>query len=381
MIKKKILFITGTRADYGKLKPLMLAVEQSDIFECYIFVSGMHLLNEFGSTYNEIIKDSYKNIHIAMNIDVTGSMSTTLANTVYYLTDYVKEIMPDMIVVHGDRLEALAGAIVGAFNNIIVSHIEGGEVSGTIDESIRHSISKFAHIHFACNDEAAQRLIQLGEMKENIYVIGSPDIDIMMSDSLPSVESAKEWYKIGFEEYSILMYHPVTTEFNLIEKNISKLVSAAKSSEKNYIVIYPNNDLGHQIILDEYEKLKGNARFAIFPSLRFEYFLVLLKHADFIIGNSSAGVREASLYGVPVIDVGTRQQGRYRLSSSLNILHSNEDAEEIQSAIKSVNEYRKVSSNFGRGNSKDLFMDILENKDVWEIDLQKRFIDFNEIML
>ena len=222
--KKKILFITGTRADYGKIKPLLKALENSEKFQLYIYVSGMHLLSIFGDTYNEILKDNYQNTYIAYGLINSKSMSYNLGDVVCNLTGYVEKIKPDMVIVHGDRIDALAGAIVGALNNIMVGHIEGGEVSGTIDESIRHAISKFAHMHFVSNENAKSRLIQLGENKEDIYVIGSPDIDVMKSDMLPTLQQAKDRYQINFEDYGILMYHPVTTEYQSIGNKIKNIV-------------------------------------------------------------------------------------------------------------------------------------------------------------
>ncbi|MBO6214071.1 MAG: UDP-N-acetylglucosamine 2-epimerase (hydrolyzing), partial [Lachnospiraceae bacterium] len=211
---KKILFITGTRADYGKIKSLIKAVEAEPDLEAYVYVSGMHLIDKFGNTYIEVLKDKFKNTYVDFSQNHTGSMSYDLGNVICNLTGYAKHVEPDMIVVHGDRIDALAGAIVGALNNYRVAHIEGGELSGTIDESIRHAISKFSHIHFVSNEEAKNRLIQMGEHAEDIYAIGSPDIDIMLSDELPDIEFVKKYYEIDFDKYAILMYHPVTTEFD-----------------------------------------------------------------------------------------------------------------------------------------------------------------------
>jgi UDP-N-acetylglucosamine 2-epimerase (hydrolysing) len=229
---KRIMFITGTRADYGKLKYLMKAVEADDKFENYIFVCGMHLLPQYGNTYNGIINEGYKNVHIARGIHYTADMGTNLGDTITYLSGYVHDIQPDMIVVHGDRIDALAGAIVGALNNIWVSHIEGGEITGTIDESIRHAVSKFAHFHFVANADAARRLMQLGEDKENIFEIGSPDIDVMLSDKLPDFETVKNWYELRFDKYAIVIYHPVTTEIGNLAEKTDNLMEALKESGK-----------------------------------------------------------------------------------------------------------------------------------------------------
>ena len=371
---KKLLFITGTRADYGKIKSLIYSVERSSLFEAYVFVSGMHLLEKYGSTYMEVQKDGYKNIYVDFSQTNIGNMSYDLGNVIQNLTAYVMHIKPDMIVVHGDRIDALAGAMVGALNNILVAHIEGGEASGTIDESTRHAISKYAHIHFVCNEVAKRRLIQLGEESNRIFVIGSPDIDILISNSLPNIEDAKSWYEIPFEKWGILMYHPVTTEVGELRRKIREVVDAVISSKRNYIVIYPNNDMGTDIILNEYERLRNNNRFRLYPSIRFEYFLTLLRHSDFMIGNSSAGVRETGVYGIPSIDIGSRQKGRY-LDTIGNIQHVNEDGTEILNAIDCIDNYRIQSFEYGKGNSTEQFMEIVSKEDVWKISIQKKFID------
>ncbi|WP_121662790.1 UDP-N-acetylglucosamine 2-epimerase [Metabacillus litoralis] len=374
---KKILFLTGTRADYGKIKSLMRKVDNSSNLELYIFVTGMHMLSKYGSTWRELDKDGFRNKYHFVNQQQNSKMDMTLSNTILGLSNYVHELQPDLIVVHGDRLEALAGAIVGAFNNIKVAHIEGGEVSGTIDESIRHSITKLSHIHFVSNIEAKKRIIQLGEPEESIFVIGSPDIDVMLSNDLPSIERVKEHYNINYDQFSVLMYHPVTTQIEKLHMNVQQLVDALLESNRNYIVIYPNNDEGSDIILSEYRRLENNTRFKLYPSMRFEYFLTLLKHCDFLIGNSSAGIREAGVYGVPSIDIGTRQLGRYDSIKNKTILHVEDDKDSILQATYSQDGIRVFSQEFGDGISDEKFLAILEDGDIWSFDVQKRFIDYN----
>lgn len=378
---KKVLFLTGTRADYGKLKSLMQKVEESPEFELNIFVTGMHMLEKFGFTFNEIEKDNFSNIYPYINQSKNTSMDIALSNTILGLSNYINENRPDLIVIHGDRLEALAGAIVGAFNNIKVAHIEGGEVSGTIDESIRHAITKFSHFHFVANEEAKNRVLQLGESEQSIFVIGSPDIDIMYSENLPSLEKVKQRYDIKMNKYAILMYHPVTTESKeVLKENIENLVEAVRDSKQSYIVIYPNNDSGSDIILSHYKKLDNEPNIKMFPSIRFEYFLTLLKNAEFILGNSSAGVREASVYGVPSVNIGTRQQGRVDEQNRL-ILNTDNTYESI---IQTIEQARKLHhepvSLFGSGNSDELFMKALKNSKIWDTDFQKKFIDLSNRM-
>ncbi|MDD3723776.1 MAG: UDP-N-acetylglucosamine 2-epimerase [Lutibacter sp.] len=369
---KKILFLTGTRADFGKIKSLIQILENHQAFEVYVFVTGMHLQREYGYTLIEIERCGFKNVHTFENHTHETTMDLTLAKTIEGLSWYVKEVNPTMIVVHGDRVETLAGAIVGSLNNILVAHIEGGELSGTVDELIRHSVSKLSHIHFVSNGNAKKRLLQMGEIEASVYKIGSPDIDMMFSKHLPELEIVKKYYEIPFEAYAIVMFHPVTTEAEAMKKQATDFVAALQEDTHNYVVIYPNNDLGSQAIIEAYKSLKNNKRFRIFPSLRFEYFLTLLKNTQFIIGNSSAGIREAPYYGIPIINIGTRQQNR---AIHANIINVDYDTESISAALKNIDGHQvnKATTDFGKGNSAALFLETMLGKDIWEINHQKQF--------
>ena len=375
ILNKKILFITGTRADFGKLKPLMQSVDKSKTFSCNIFVTGMHLLSRYGSTHDEIRKSGFKNLYLFMNqiaISENHQMDMILGKTIEGLGHYVREFKTDLIVVHGDRVEALAGAVVGALNNILVCHIEGGELSGTVDELIRHSITKLSHVHFVANDTARNRLIQMGESINSVFIIGSPEVDIMLSETLPAIEDVKRRYDIQFDDYNIFIYHPVTTELNDLQKKIKAVFKALVKSEEKYIVIYPNNDNGSDIIFSELQKQKDNNNFKFFPSIRFEYYISLMKNAKRVIGNSSAGVREASVFGVPSINIGTRQSNRGQYESIVNV---DENEQKILKAMEDVPKRFSPSLDFGRGESAKSFMDTISKKSFWEIPNQKLFKD------
>lgn len=373
-MSKKILFLSGTRADFGKIKSLLQILEADPDFEPLLFVTGMHLQEEYGYTLLEVQRCGFSNIHTFENHTHETTMDLTLAKTIQGLSEYVQECKPDMIVIHGDRVEALAGAIVGSLNNILVAHIEGGEVSGTIDELIRHSTSKMSHIHFVSNNQAKKRLIQMGEITESIFTIGSPDVDIMFSDTLPTLEVAKEYYDIEFDKYAIVMFHPVTTEVERMQEYADNFVEALLLDDKNYIVIYPNNDLGSSLILKSFEQLRGSSRFKIAPSLRFEYFLTLLKNAEFIIGNSSAGIREAPYYGVPIINIGSRQQNRAVHPSICNVDYNKYSIYEAlqQKMLKSK---AIENDSFGKGKSAAAFLSALKDENLWEVNHQKQFRD------
>jgi UDP-N-acetylglucosamine 2-epimerase (hydrolysing) len=375
-LKKKIVFLTGTRADFGKLKPLIQILENNPDFEIHILATGMHLQHQYGYTYIEIEKCGFKNISRFENHTAVSTMDLTLAKSIEGISAMVKKIEPDMIVVHGDRVETLAGAIVGSLNNILVAHIEGGELSGTVDELIRHSVSKLSHIHFVANVEAKKRLIQMGELASSIYVIGSPDIDIMFSDNLPDLSTVKQYYEVKFQKFAIAMFHPVTTEVKHIKEYTDNFISALRNSNKNYVLIYPNNDLGSDEIILKIKSLKNNDQFRIIPSLRFEYFLSLLKNADFIIGNSSAGVREAPYYEVPSINIGSRQNNR---SSNSKIINCGYTETEILQAISKIDtvSFHSENSYFGNGKSSEKFLQTLRSKKVWETEHQKQFRDLS----
>ena len=370
---KKIVFITGTRADYGKIKSVIKMLDNSNTFDVYIYVTGMHLLEKYGSTYIEIQKDGFNNIFLSKRIDNSLSMDEILANNILQFTKFVKNIKPDMIFVHGDRVEAMAGAIVGALNNIYVSHIEGGEISGTIDESIRHAISKLANFHFVSNESSKKNLIQMGEDANNIFIVGSPDIDIIVKNNY-DIDYIKKKYNINFENYAIMIYHPVISEIDFLKNKIKVLVDSIIESDRNYVVIYPNNDMGSDIILEEYKRLIGNDKIIMYPSIRFEYFLTLLKYSDFVIGNSSLGIRESGIYGIPTINVGTRQNGRYDLRTQKNICCVNEKKSEIINAINEIEKYKYKDKMFGNGDSDKRILKILECDNLWKRNIQKKFI-------
>lgn len=370
---RKVMFLTGTRADFGKLKPLMVRLRDDPHFDVRVFVTGMHMLSRYGATVEEVDRAGFRHLFKFINQNSTDSMDHVLAKTVAGLSDYVKEMRPDLIVVHGDRVESLAGASVGALSNVLVAHVEGGEVSGTVDELIRHAVSKLSHFHFVANEEARSRLLQLGEADHSIYVIGSPDIDVMNSAELPSLPEVLAHYDIPFEKHAVLLFHPVTSELADIRRQARVLVDAVKESPTPFVVIYPNNDHGSDLILEEYTALRSLPHVRIFPSMRFEYFLTLLRHARFMLGNSSAGVREAPHYGVPTVNVGTRQ---YRRVDCPTVLNVPAQPEAVLGAIRETESVaRQGRSLFGDGGSADRFADVLRSASFWRTPPQKFFVD------
>ncbi len=372
--KKKILFLTGTRADFGKLKPLIQKVKVSGDLDYAIFATGMHMLARYGSTVKEITKAGFSKVFTYINQDASHvpGMDQIVASTIQGLGHYVREYQPDLIVVHGDRVEALAGAIVGALNNVLVAHFEGGERSGTVDELLRHAVTKLAQVHFVANDDARRRLIQMGEDPDAVFAIGSPDVDVMLSDDLPSLAEVRKKYAIDFPEYGIFTYHPVTTELADLPQNIDAVVAGILKSNLSWVAIYPNNDAGSDVVLRALERIKDHPRVRLIPSMRFEYFLTLMRDAKVVCGNSSAGIREAPVYGVPTVNIGTRQNERYECPSIVNV---RESAPLIARALSSLPRRFAPSLHFGEGNSAASFLDKLRDPLLWTTPRQKLFRD------
>lgn len=385
-MRKKILFLTGTRADFGKIKSLMKAVNSSKKFELSIFITGMHTLTKYGYTVDEVLKsfkqkrlnNGVRRIYIYANQKNNDGMDLALARTIEGFSSYVKQLNPDLIVVHGDRVEALAAAIVGALNNIKTAHIEGGEISGTIDESIRHAVSKLSNFHFVATNKAKKRLIQMGEEQSKIYKIGSPDSDLMLSRNLPTLKRVKDKYKINFKKFCILIYHPITTDIRHTEECLKLLIERINLKKENFIIIFPNNDFGSEIILNELLKIKSNSNVILLPSMRIEYFLTLLKNSQFIIGNSSSGIIEAPIYGIPTINISNRQKSRLKNISIKNLEYP--DKYQLNYIIEKLYKNKKIYKPikiYGNGKSDKNFIKYLNKKNLWEQKITQKI--FNEI--
>ncbi len=339
---KKILVITGTRADYGIYYPILKAIEQDKEMTVQLLVTGMHLSAQYGYTIDHILKDGFE---IVAQVDsilqhaTHANMAKALGIAILGMTEVFEEIHPECILILGDRSEMLAAASVAAYMNIPIFHLHGGEVSGTIDESIRHAISKLAHIHLAATQNSSKRLLQMGEEDWRVHVVGAPRIETIRNTILPATNDIQLKYQLkNLNEYFLFIYHPVTTEHvNLIQ--IRAILNILLSQQKDVICVMPNADAGSDQITEMYKSFMDHSNF--YPVVSFEQndYLSILKGACALIGNSSSGIIEAASFGIPVINIGSRQEGRERSQNTVDI---QENPEELADALSYISQHQFI---------------------------------------
>lgn len=367
---KRLLFVTGTRADYGKLEPLAVAAQQAG-FVISFFITGMHMMRRYGETRLEVKRFPNAEFFEFVNQREGDAQDFILSKTILGFSDFVHEHRPDLVVIHGDRVEALAASIVCAMKYIASAHIEGGEVSGTIDESIRHCNTKLCATHFVSSEAARARVLALGESPDSVYNIGSPELDTHARPSGVSIDEVKARYAIPFDDYGIVIFHPVTSEVDTMGAQARALFDRLVASGKHFVVILPNNDPGTEDIFAVLETLPED-RFRQIPSMRFNYFSELMKHAAVLVGNSSAGVREAPFLGLPSLDVGTRQNRRANAPSIAAC--SAFDTAAIDTFLRQQWGSRHPSDgSFGAGDAAARFVSTLTMAAYWSRPVQKQF--------
>ncbi|WP_189639921.1 UDP-N-acetylglucosamine 2-epimerase [Paramylibacter ulvae] len=370
--QKHLVFVTGTRADFGKMEPLAIAARDAG-FRVTFFVTGMHMMQRYGQTRIEVQRVTGVEIAEFINQREGDPQDLILSKTVLGFSDFIRESQPDLVVIHGDRVEALACSLVCATNYVRCAHIEGGEVSGTIDEIFRHCNSKLAAAHFVSSENAKSRVMALGEAAETIYTIGSPELDAHGAPTGISLDQVKTRYEIPFDDYGIVTFHPVTSETKSMGQQARDLFAALDQSGKNFVVILPNNDPGSTEIFDAIAKLPAD-RFRQIPSMRFLYFSELLRNAKALIGNSSAGVREAPFLGVPSLDVGTRQTNRSN-APSITQTAANDGDKIAAFFANSWGQKFDADTGFGGGDTAKRFVEVLNDDTFWDRSLQKTFVD------
>jgi GDP/UDP-N,N'-diacetylbacillosamine 2-epimerase (hydrolysing) len=377
-LKKKILFVTERRADFSKLRSVISEVEKSKKFDYYLVVTGSHLLKKYGYTINEIKKDGFQiykkfDMFYENEDDSLDTMTTAFGRAIINLTKIIKSLKPDLIFAGFDIGANFAASVVGAHMNIHVAHLEGGEISGTIDESIRHATSKFSHIHFTSNKNATKRLIKMGELSKNIFTVGNPSLDAIKSIKFLSKDQLEKEFNIDFKKpLALVLQHTVTTEINKIDKYFLETIMAIKESDIQSIVIAGNIDAGSQKI----KKIIENSKIVYYDNLSFIKYISLLYHSSVIIGNSSSGIMEAPFLHIPSINIGTRQEGRGEIESIINVKY---DKNKIKKAInlaltdkRFLDSIKNQKNQHGNGTASKKIIQILEKLDFKKISIQKK---------
>ena len=315
MAKRKITITTGTRAEYGILRPILNEITQRKKLQLILIVTGTHLSKRHGMTINEIKKDKFKiyqTFKFLPNDDTGFSAAKSLGDGVVQFAKIFKKVKPDINLILGDRDEMLASAIAAYHMNIPNAHIHGGDISGNIDEYTRHAITKISNIHFPATEKSKRRIIKMGENPKFVFLTGSPSIDELRNNKIISRKQFESKY--GFkltQKLIVLVQHPVTTQIANTEKHIQNTLKAIEYFGYRTIIIAPNSDAGSNTIFQNIKQFANSHNFVrIFSSLPRSDFLCLIKNCGVLVGNSSSGLIEASYFGTPVVNIGVRQQGR-----------------------------------------------------------------------
>jgi GDP/UDP-N,N'-diacetylbacillosamine 2-epimerase (hydrolysing) len=353
-------------------------IKKSKKLDYRLIVTGSHLLKEYGNTIDEIKNDGFKitatfEMYSKTRKDTGAEMVASLGTAMIELSKIIEKINPDIILSGFDIGANFAVAVAGAHMNKIVAHMEGGEVTGTIDESIRHATTKFSHIHFTTNNQASQRLVKLGENPNYIFTVGNPSLDGIKKIKKIDKNELESEFDIDLNKpFVIVMQHTVTTEINNVEKNILQTIQAIKELKIQSIVICGNADFGSKKITNIIRKSKIKQ----FKTLSFEKYINLLKYASALIGNSSSGKMEAPFLHIPSINIGTRQEGRLNAKSVLDVDYKKTQIKKaICKAIydkKFLDDVKKQKSLYGDGNSSKKITNILERLNLEKIPIQKK---------
>lgn len=383
---KKICVVTGTRAEYGLLKPVIKRIKEDDTLVLNLVVTGMHLCPEFGYTINEILYDGFQvdeKIECVLSSDTNVGMTKSTAIAMSSFAEYFSKKRPDMVVLLGDRYEIFACATAAAMAQIPIAHLYGGDTTeGAIDEFLRHSITKMSYLHFVSNEQSKRRIEQLGENPERIFVVGATGIENILTLKLLNKEKLED--SIGFKlnkSYSLVTFHPTTMEHGDAEMQLKELFKALEGfSDMIHIFTKANSDAEGRIInakIDEFIKDKPNC--IAFESLGTLRYLSALQHAKMVIGNSSSGIYEAPSFGIPTINIGDRQKGRLQAKSIINCLPQNEDIRcciELALDKKFINNIKNIKNPYEGNNPSEQIVSII--KEILreeKINLKKKFYD------
>ena len=375
---KKICFVIFSSANYNSIKSVILEAKRSKRFKVNVIVGASALQNKFGDVANRIVNDGIKidfKIENQFSTSELSSMVKTTGLGMIELSDIFTKLSPDLVFTVGDRYETISTAITATYMNILVAHTMGGEVTGTLDESVRHAITKLSHLHFVANKDSMKRVIKLGEKPSHVFNVGCPRNDLL-KNILKKNNFKKEFDYLSRkgvgdldslsqnDHYFVTLYHPVTTELEKNEQVIANIVNATSKFNIKNIIIWPNSDGGSEQIskklrtIRELNKIKN---YKIYKNLPIEYYIPLIKNAKCLIGNSSSAIRDGAFIGVPAVNVGKRQNSRL---TSKNVIQSSNEMQDIYKKIKiQYGKKFKSSKLYGSGDASKKILQILKKLD------------------
>lgn len=373
-MKRKVCVVLTTRGNYAKMKSVIEAIENDGELELQLVLGGMVVLEKYGrifDTLEEQGRTPVRTINFVVEGENLATMGKSSGLAMMEFSSAFKDLQPDVVIVIADRFECLPIAMAAAYMNIAVAHIEGGEITGSIDESIRHAITKLAHLHFPASQDAAERIRRMGEHPDSIHTVGASSIDILRRQDLSDLQSVMKYqenYGLGpmidlkSKEYLVTIQHPVTTEYDDNFRNMEETIAAIEELNMPTVWVMPNMDAGSDGInkaIRRYRERNKNAQAHFFKSLPIEYYGPLLKNALCIIGNSSSGIREAAFLGTPSVNIGTRQNGRQR---GCNVIDVGYDRDQIVAAVRTQSARREYSCDcvYGDGYAAEKILNVLK---------------------
>ncbi|MDC3064764.1 UDP-N-acetylglucosamine 2-epimerase [bacterium] len=381
---KKICVVTGSRAEYGLLRWVLEGIKESKLLDLQLIVTGMHLLPEFGLTVNSIVKDGFyidKKIELLLSSDTPVGITKSMGLGLIGFAEALNELMPDLLLVLGDRFEILSAVNAALLARIPIAHIHGGEsTEGAIDEAIRHSITKMSHIHFVASKTYKNRVIQLGEHPNNVYNVGGLGIDNLIKLNLLDKNSLEKDIEFKFKKINLLItFHPVTLENNTSKNQMNELLhSLSNLRETGLIFTMPNADTDSKVLFEMIQEfVQKNSNAKVFSSLGQLRYLSCIKYVDAVIGNSSSGLIEVPHLKKPTINIGDRQKGRLKADTVLDCEPKRLSITKALNKALSNNFRSKIKdciNPYGNGGGSEKIVKIIEGYDLNEI-LKKNFYD------
>ncbi len=374
---RKILYISGTRADFGLMRRTLLAIDQHPDLSLTIAATGMHLMESRGYTIHEIRNEGFeiREVLAVFENDSREAMGKFVGHCIIGLVEVCKDIQPDIMLVLGDRGEMLAAATVGTYLGIPTGHIHGGEVTATVDEAVRHAITKLAHFHLPATEDSAQRILKMGESPDRITVVGAPGIDGIDENLLNRVKLLEQLNLNPDQDLALVIQHPVSEEIAEAGEQIAHTLKAVIAAELQAVVVYPNADAGGNKMIEVIKRYEDHPDIQSFPSLNRHVFLSLMKHAQVMVGNSSAGLIEAPSFRLPVVNMGSRQLGRLRGENVIDVgTNTGEILQGIRYALYDKAFISKLQSSinpYGDGQTAKRVVDYLLNLEINQKILQK----------